>query len=90
MQLWMRWHIRLSSLKVLEFKGELIHRHVFPMTDESGGKVLRGGGWSHPAEYVRLVLRPTHHPNDRYDTDRFRCVSGMLPAGCEFMSLETN
>ena len=42
--------------------------------DESSGKVLRGGGWSHPAEYVRLVLRSIHNPDDRYDTDGFRCV----------------
>lgn len=42
--------------------------------DESGNKVLRGGGWSHPAENVRSVLPSPHHPNDRYDTDGFRCV----------------
>jgi len=42
---------------------------------EAGGRVLRGGGWSHPAEYVRLVLRPIHDPDERYDTDGFRCVS---------------
>ena len=42
--------------------------------DESGGKVLRGGGWSHPAENVRLTLPSPHHPDDRYDTDGFRCV----------------
>ena len=40
-----------------------------------GGRVLRGGGWSHPAEYVRLVLRSIHEPEERYDTDGFRCVS---------------
>jgi formylglycine-generating enzyme required for sulfatase activity len=40
----------------------------------NGGRVLRGGGWSHPAEYVRLVLRPIHAPDERYDTDGFRCV----------------
>lgn len=49
--------------------------------DESGGMVLRGGGWSHPAEYVRLVLRPCHFPDERYDTDGFRCVVGALPGG---------
>ena len=42
--------------------------------DGSGGKVLRGGGWSHPADFVRLALRSMHHPDDRYDTDGFRCV----------------
>lgn len=47
--------------------------------DESGGRVLRGGGWSHPAEYVRAVLRPSHNPDDRYDTDGFRCVGDALP-----------
>ena len=41
---------------------------------ENGGKVLRGGGWSHPAEYVRLVLRSIHEAEERYDTDGFRCV----------------
>jgi formylglycine-generating enzyme required for sulfatase activity len=40
-----------------------------------GGKVLRGGGWSHPAENVRSTLPSPHHPDDRYDTDGFRCVS---------------
>jgi sulfatase modifying factor 1 len=42
---------------------------------ENGGKVLRGGGWSHPAENVRLVLRSIHKPEECYDTDGFRCVS---------------
>jgi sulfatase modifying factor 1 len=41
---------------------------------EDGGKVLRGGGWSHPPEFVSLVLRPAHQPDERYDTDGFRCV----------------
>jgi sulfatase modifying factor 1 len=41
---------------------------------EDGGKVLRGGGWSHPAEFVRLILRPAHMADERYDTDGFRCV----------------
>jgi sulfatase modifying factor 1 len=41
---------------------------------EDGGKVLRGGGWSHPAEFVRLFLRPAHLADERYDTDGFRCV----------------
>lgn len=44
-------------------------------SQERGGRVLRGGGWSHPAEYVRLVLRPVHEADERYDTDGFRCVS---------------
>ena len=47
--------------------------------EEGGGKVLRGGGWSHPAENVRLILRSIHHPDDRYDTDGFRCVSDCEP-----------
>jgi formylglycine-generating enzyme required for sulfatase activity len=45
---------------------------------EDGGKILRGGGWSHPAEYVRPVLRSAHDPDDRYDTDGFRCVSKVI------------
>jgi len=49
--------------------------------DESGGKLLCGGGWSHPAEYVRAALRSPHDPDDRYDTDGFRCVSEALPGG---------
>lgn len=48
-------------------------------SEEGGGKVLRGGGWSHPAENVRLILRSIHHPDDRYDTDGFRCVSDCDP-----------
>jgi len=28
----------------------------------------------HPAAYVRATLRSLHHPDDRYDTDGFRCV----------------
>jgi sulfatase modifying factor 1 len=43
-------------------------------SDEGDTKVLRGGGWSHPAAYVRAALRSLHHPDDRYDTDGFRCV----------------
>ena len=54
---------------------------------DSGGKVLRGGGWSHPAEYVRLTLRSPHHPDDRYDTDGFRCVRGALPIVTERLVL---
>jgi sulfatase modifying factor 1 len=47
-------------------------------SEEGGdGRVLRGGGWSHPAENVRLVLRSIHKPEERYDTDGFRCVSEM-------------
>ena len=42
---------------------------------EEGGRVLRGGGWSHPAEYVRVVLRSIHGTDECYDTDGFRCVS---------------
>jgi sulfatase modifying factor 1 len=42
--------------------------------DEGDGKVLRGSGWSHPAENVPLFFRSIHHPDDRYDTDGFRCV----------------
>lgn len=38
------------------------------------GRVLRGGGWSHPAGYVRLALRSIHDPEERYDTDGFRCA----------------
>lgn len=46
--------------------------------DEKDGKVLRGGGWSHPAENVRSALPSPHHPDDRYDTDGFRCVKTMV------------
>jgi formylglycine-generating enzyme required for sulfatase activity len=49
--------------------------------DESGGVVLRGGGWSHPAEYTRPALRSIHDPEDRYDTDGFRCVVGVFSEG---------
>ena len=42
------------------------------------GRVLRGGGWSHPAEYLRLVLRSIHEPEECYDTDGFRCVSDVF------------
>ncbi len=43
---------------------------------KDGGRVLRGGGWSHPAEYVRAALRPVHEADERYDTDGFRCAEG--------------
>ena len=42
--------------------------------DGDNGRVLRGGGWSHPAKYVRLVLRSVHDPEECYDTDGFRCA----------------
>lgn len=45
------------------------------------GRVLRGGGWSHPAEYVRLVLRSIHEAEERYDTDGFRCVIEVVKEG---------
>ncbi len=51
--------------------------NVWEWTASSGGsagRVLRGGGWSHPAENVRLVLRSIHDSNECYDTDGFRCV----------------
>ncbi len=47
--------------------------------DESGGRMLRGGGWSHPAAYLRVVLRSRHDRDDRYDTDGFRCVASVMP-----------
>ncbi len=43
-------------------------------TEGDGGRVLRGGGWSHPAENVRIVLRSIHEFDECYDTDGFRCV----------------
>lgn len=43
-------------------------------TEGNGGRVLRGGGWSHPAENVRIVLRSIHESDECYDTDGFRCV----------------
>lgn len=45
------------------------------------GRVLRGGGWSHPAENVRLFLRSIHDSDERYDTDGFRCVSDVFQGG---------
>jgi formylglycine-generating enzyme required for sulfatase activity len=30
-------------------------------SEKEGGEVLCGGGWSHPAEYVRLILRSIHY-----------------------------
>jgi len=42
--------------------------------DGDGSKMLCGGGWSHPAAYLRVVPRSPHHPDDRFDTDGFRCV----------------
>ena len=45
------------------------------------GQVLRGGGWSHPAEYVRAAPGSIHYPDDRYDTDGFWCVRGTSPGG---------
>jgi formylglycine-generating enzyme required for sulfatase activity len=49
--------------------------------DESSGKVLRGGGWSHPAVHVRASERSIHQPDERYDTDGFRCVVEASPRG---------
>lgn len=46
---------------------------------ESGSKILRGGGWTHPAVHARLAARSPHHPDDRYDTDGFRCVVDSPP-----------
>jgi formylglycine-generating enzyme len=42
-------------------------------------RLLCGGGWSHPGEYVRIVLRSPHHPAERYDTDGFRCAVDAPP-----------
>jgi formylglycine-generating enzyme required for sulfatase activity len=51
--------------------------------DESGGRVLRGGGWSHPGEFMRAALRSIHDPEERYDTDGFRCAADAPPDGQE-------
>jgi len=48
-------------------------------SEDGGAKILRGGGWSHPAGFMRVTLPSPHDPNDRYDTDGFRCASGGLP-----------
>lgn len=45
-------------------------------SEDGDGKILRGGGWSHPAEFVSLTLPSSHDPDDRYDTDGFRCACG--------------
>jgi sulfatase modifying factor 1 len=42
--------------------------------DENGARILRGGGWSHPAWTVRSSTPSPHDPEDRYDTDGFRCA----------------
>ena len=41
---------------------------------EHGTKILRGGGWSHPAWTVQSSTPSPHEPNERYDTDGFRCA----------------
>jgi len=38
------------------------------------GEFVYGDTLSHPAAYVRAALRSLHHPDDRHDTDGFRCV----------------
>lgn len=48
-------------------------------SEDGGAKILRGGGWSHPAGFMRVTLPSPHDPDDRYDTDGFRCASGELP-----------
>ncbi len=45
------------------------------------GRVLRGGGWSHAAEYARLYLRSIHDLEECYDTDGFRCACDVFLAG---------
>jgi formylglycine-generating enzyme required for sulfatase activity len=46
---------------------------------EDGSKILRGGGWSHPEWNVRAYIPSLHDPDDRYDTDGFRCVQSYKP-----------
>jgi formylglycine-generating enzyme required for sulfatase activity len=41
---------------------------------ENGTRILRGGGWSHPAWTVLSSIPSPHDPDDRYDTDGFRCA----------------
>ena len=39
--------------------------------------MCRGRMWEKDGkEYVRAALRPVHEPDERYDTDGFRCVEG--------------
>jgi formylglycine-generating enzyme required for sulfatase activity len=38
------------------------------------GEFVYGDTLGHPATYIRAALRSLHHPDDRYDTDGFRCV----------------
>ena len=41
---------------------------------ENETRILRGGGWSHPAWTVQAFTPSPHDPDERYDTDGFRCV----------------
>jgi len=41
---------------------------------ENGTRILRGGGWSHPAWTVQTNTPSPHNPDERYDTDGFRCA----------------
>ena len=43
-------------------------------TEGDGGRVLRGGGWLHPAENVRIDKHSIHESDECYDTEGFRCV----------------
>jgi len=45
---------------------------------ENGTRILRGGGWSHPAWTVQSFTPSHHDPDERYDTDGFRCVWDVL------------
>jgi formylglycine-generating enzyme required for sulfatase activity len=38
------------------------------------GEFVYGDTLAHPAAYIRVALHSLHHPDDRYDTDGFRCV----------------
>ena len=42
--------------------------------DENGTRILRGSGWLHPALTVQSFTPSPHNPDERYDTDGFRCV----------------
>jgi formylglycine-generating enzyme required for sulfatase activity len=53
---------------------------VNPPPSKTGSRrVIRGGGWSSYAGYVRVALRDAYAPDDRYDDLGFRLARGQAP-----------
>ena len=49
-------------------------------TEAGADRVVRGGGWSDPAQFVRAAYRSAIHPGGRFDYLGFRCLSSSEPS----------